>query len=114
MTSFSNISGAGFASAREGWAKRITLVSQLPGIRILKLETLALAKKHSGYTEQLHSSSEYTRQPVPWGGNLQQPVFVKSFTGTAALTCLRTVRGCFCATMAELSSCHRDHMTARR
>lgn len=60
MTSFSNISGAGFASVREEWAERTVSVSQYLGIRILRLATLVLAKSLSRNFDSLHSSSKYS------------------------------------------------------
>lgn len=49
MTSFSNISGAGFASAREEWAEGTMSVSQYSGLKIVKPETLPLAKSLHRY-----------------------------------------------------------------
>ena len=91
MTSFSNISGAGFASAREEWAERIMSASQYLGKRILKRETLALPESLGRRPDCPHSSSKYTQQPALRPALLEQPL----------LRVYTVVHGCCRATMAE-------------
>lgn len=78
------------------------------------------SKEKEGKYEEMRLKRQQRRQDhlgkelasySPWVTHGLPPVFVNSFTGTAAMPFgLHILYGCFQTTMAELSSCNKDHL----